>query len=193
AGLHRQDAVFLLHQPGRQGLALGLHDSGARGAAVGRRRVRGGDLRRNPHHAGPAARAVRRFNRRRRRRQDRRPVLKNPPFVPSPDRASGSSGQALPRETPLARACAECCYPPIFASRERSMIKFYYNGAPNPMKVALMLEETGLPYEPVPVDGRKGEQHKPEYLAINPNAKVPSIVDGDTTVFDSNAILLYLG
>ena len=72
------------------------------------------------------------------------------------------------------------------------MIKFYYSGAPNPMKVALMLEETGLPYEPVPVDTRKGEQHKPEFLAINPNAKVPAIVDGDVTVFDSNAILLYL-
>jgi GST-like protein len=73
------------------------------------------------------------------------------------------------------------------------MIKFYYSGAPNPMKVALFLEESGLPYEPIPVDTRKGDQHKPEYLAINPNAKVPAIVDGDATVFDSNAILLYLG
>jgi GST-like protein len=73
------------------------------------------------------------------------------------------------------------------------MIKFYYSGAPNPMKVALMLEETGLQYEAIPVDTRKGDQHKPEYLAINPNAKVPAIVDGDATVFDSNAILLYLG
>lgn len=73
------------------------------------------------------------------------------------------------------------------------MIKFYYSGAPNPMKVALMLEETGLAYEPIPVDTRKGDQHKPEYLAINPNAKVPAIVDGEATVFDSNAILLYLG
>jgi GST-like protein len=72
------------------------------------------------------------------------------------------------------------------------MLKFYYSGAPNPMKVALMLEETGLPYEPIPVDTRKGEQHKPDYLAINPNAKVPAIVDGEATVFDSNAILLYL-
>ncbi len=73
------------------------------------------------------------------------------------------------------------------------MIKFYYSGAPNPMKVALMLEECGLDYQPVPVDTRKGDQHKPDYLAINPNAKVPSIVDGEATVFDSNAILLYLG
>src|SRR5580700_8311107 len=73
------------------------------------------------------------------------------------------------------------------------MLKFYFSGAPNPTKVALFLEEAGIPYEGIPVDTRKGEQHKPEYLAINPNAKVPAIVDGDVTVFDSNAILLYLG
>jgi GST-like protein len=72
------------------------------------------------------------------------------------------------------------------------MIKFYYNLAPNPTKVALCLEEMGLPYELVPVDTRKGEQHQPAFLAINPNAKLPAIVDGDATVFDSNAILLYL-
>ena len=72
------------------------------------------------------------------------------------------------------------------------MLKFYYSGAPNPTKVALFLEEAGLPYEAIPVDTRKGEQHTPEYRAINPNAKVPSIVDGDAVVFDSNAILLYL-
>jgi len=72
------------------------------------------------------------------------------------------------------------------------MLKFYYHPAPNPAKVALMLEETGLPYEVVPVDTRRGEQFTPAYLAINPNAKTPSIVDGDVRVFDSNAILLYL-
>ena len=72
------------------------------------------------------------------------------------------------------------------------MIKFYFNLAPNPTKVALCLEEMGLPYELVPVDTRKGDQHKPEFLKVNPNAKVPAIVDGDATVFDSNAILLYL-
>ena len=72
------------------------------------------------------------------------------------------------------------------------MIKFYYNLAPNPTKVALFLEEAELPYEPVPVDTRKGEQFAPAFLAINPNAKVPAIVDGDVKVFDSNAILLYL-
>jgi GSH-dependent disulfide-bond oxidoreductase len=72
------------------------------------------------------------------------------------------------------------------------VLKFYYNTAPNPMKVALFLEESGLPYEPVPVDTRKGEQFTPEYVAINPNSKAPSIVDDGKPVFDSNAILLYL-
>ena len=72
------------------------------------------------------------------------------------------------------------------------MLKFYYNGSPNPTKVALFLEEAGLAYEAVPVDTRKGDQFKPEFLAVNANGKVPAIVDGDVTVFDSNAILLYL-
>lgn len=73
------------------------------------------------------------------------------------------------------------------------MITFYFNGSPNPTKVALMLEETGLAYEPVAVDTRRGEQFKPEFAKINPNAKVPAIVDDGVTVFDSNAILLHLG
>ena len=72
------------------------------------------------------------------------------------------------------------------------MIKFYYNLAPNPTKVALCLEEMGLAYDPVPIDTRKGEQHTPAFLALNPNAKLPVIVDDGATVFDSNAILLYL-
>jgi GST-like protein len=72
------------------------------------------------------------------------------------------------------------------------MIKFYFNHAPNPAKVALFLEEAGLAYEPVPVDTRKGEQFAPAFMALNPNAKVPVIVDGEVIVFDSNAILLYL-
>jgi GST-like protein len=72
------------------------------------------------------------------------------------------------------------------------VLKFYYNGSPNPTKVALFLEEAGLEYEAIPVDTRRGEQFKPAYLAVNANGKVPAIVDGDATVFDSNAILLYL-
>jgi GSH-dependent disulfide-bond oxidoreductase len=72
------------------------------------------------------------------------------------------------------------------------MLKFYFNGSPNPSKVGLFLEEAGIPYEPKPVDTRKGEQFKPELLALNPNGKVPVIDDGGVIVFDSNAILLYL-
>jgi GST-like protein len=72
------------------------------------------------------------------------------------------------------------------------MLKFYFNGSPNPTKVALFLEEAGLPYEAIPVDTRKGDQFKPAFLAVNPNGKVPTIVDGEVAVFDSNAILLYL-
>jgi GST-like protein len=78
------------------------------------------------------------------------------------------------------------------------MIRFYYHPTPNPAKVALFLEETGLSYEVVPLDTSKGQQHMPEFRAINPNGKVPAIVDthgaggAEVRVFDSNAILLYL-
>jgi GST-like protein len=78
------------------------------------------------------------------------------------------------------------------------MIRFYYHPTPNPAKVALFLEETGLPYQMTPVDTSKGEQHLPAFRAINPNGKVPAIVDTDgpggkeVRVFDSTAILLYL-
>lgn len=72
------------------------------------------------------------------------------------------------------------------------MIKFYYNAAPNPLKIALFLEETGLDYTPVPIDTRRGDQHAEGYRAINPNGKAPAIDDDGVVVFDSNAILLYL-
>lgn len=78
------------------------------------------------------------------------------------------------------------------------MIRFYFHPTPNPAKIALFLEEAGLPYEVVPVDTSKGEQHTPSFRAINPNGKVPAIVDTEgpggheARVFDSTAILLYL-
>ena len=78
------------------------------------------------------------------------------------------------------------------------MIRFYFHPTPNPAKVSLFLEETGLPYEVVPVDTRKGEQHAESFRKINPNGKVPAIVDPEgpggteARVFDSTAILLYL-
>ena len=72
------------------------------------------------------------------------------------------------------------------------MITLFYFPSPNPLKVALFLEEAEVPYELVVVDTRKGDQHKPDFLRVNPNAKTPAIMDGDVRVFDSNAILLYL-
>jgi GSH-dependent disulfide-bond oxidoreductase len=78
------------------------------------------------------------------------------------------------------------------------MIRFYFHPTPNPAKVALFLEETGLPYEIAPVDTGKGEQHLPGFRAINPNGKLPAIVDTEgpggkeARVFDSTAILIYL-
>ncbi len=72
------------------------------------------------------------------------------------------------------------------------MLRLYYHPSPNPAKVALFLEEAALEYEVVPIDTRKGEQHSAEFLRINPNAKTPALTDGAATVFDSNAILLYL-
>jgi GSH-dependent disulfide-bond oxidoreductase len=79
------------------------------------------------------------------------------------------------------------------------MIRFYFHPTPNPAKVALFLEEAGLAYETVPVDTSRGEQHQPAFRAINPNGKVPAIVDTEgpggheAQVFDSSAILVYLG
>ena len=73
------------------------------------------------------------------------------------------------------------------------MIKFYFHPSPNPLKIALFLEETGEPYELIAVDTRKGDQHSPAFKAINPNAKTPAMQDGDINIFDSSAMLLYLG
>jgi GST-like protein len=78
------------------------------------------------------------------------------------------------------------------------MIRFYFHPTPNPAKIALFLEEAALPYEAIPVDTSKGEQHTPAFRAINPNGKVPAIVDTEgpggkqARVFDSTAILIYL-
>jgi len=73
------------------------------------------------------------------------------------------------------------------------MLTFYFHHTPNPMKVALFLNEAGLDFALKPVDTFKGEQHEQVFRAINPNGKLPAIDDDGVRVFDSNAILLYLG
>lgn len=78
------------------------------------------------------------------------------------------------------------------------MITLYTARTPNGRKVSIMLEEIGLPYEVKSIDIGRGDQFTPEFLAINPNNKIPAIVDSDgpggeaLTVFESGAILIYL-
>jgi GSH-dependent disulfide-bond oxidoreductase len=78
------------------------------------------------------------------------------------------------------------------------MIDFYALTSPNVQKIYLMLEETKLPYKEHFVDVWKGEQYDPNFIKINPNSKIPAIVDHDgpggkpITIFESGAILLYL-
>ena len=78
------------------------------------------------------------------------------------------------------------------------MIALYGMGSPNVVKIYIALEELGLPYTVVPVDVFTGKQFDADFLRINPNAKVPAIVDSDgpggkpCSLFESGAILLYL-
>jgi len=78
-------------------------------------------------------------------------------------------------------------------------IQFFYWPTPNGHKIGIMLEETGLRYELVPVDINKGDQFAPAFLKISPNNRIPAILDPDgpggrpVSVFESGAILQYLG
>ena len=79
------------------------------------------------------------------------------------------------------------------------MIDLYYWPTPNGWKLSIMLEECGVPYRLVPVNIGKGEQFRPEFLAISPNNRMPAIVDnspagggGPISVFESGACMLYL-
>jgi GST-like protein len=78
------------------------------------------------------------------------------------------------------------------------MIDLYTWPTPNGKKISIMLEETGLPYRAIKIDITNNEQFAPEYLAVNPNGKIPAIVDhdgpggGDFTIFESGSILIYL-
>ena len=83
-------------------------------------------------------------------------------------------------------------------ARYPERLQLYSLPTPNGVKVSIMLEETGLPYEPHLIDLNKGEQTTPEYLALNPNGKIPAIIDPQgpggrpLALFESGAILLYL-
>lgn len=75
------------------------------------------------------------------------------------------------------------------------MIELYTSATPNGWKASVALEEMGLSYEVKAIDLSSGDQKKPEFLALNPNGRIPAIVDRDAnnlTVFESGAILIYL-
>jgi len=72
-------------------------------------------------------------------------------------------------------------------------MKLYHFPSPNPQKVRFALLELGLECEIVPVDLTKGEHRKPEFLALNPYGRVPVLTDGELTLWESHAILAYLG
>jgi len=79
------------------------------------------------------------------------------------------------------------------------MIDLYFWSTPNGRKVSIMLEELGMPYKVHPINIGRGDQFKPEFLAISPNNRIPAIVDHEPSdggapisVFESGAILLYL-
>ncbi len=75
------------------------------------------------------------------------------------------------------------------------MIELYTAPTPNGWKASVTLEELGLPYEVKPVNIAAGEQKTPEFLAINPNGRIPAIIDRDAdnlAVFESGAIMIYL-
>ena len=90
---------------------------------------------------------------------------------------------------------------PIFAkwpAQHPDRLQLFSAPTPNGVKVGIMLEETGLPYEPHRVDIMANESHDPAFLALNPNGKIPAIYDPDgpggkpLALFESGAILIYL-
>ncbi|MGB3847835.1 glutathione S-transferase [Sphingopyxis sp. YF1] len=90
---------------------------------------------------------------------------------------------------------------PIFAkwpAAHPDRLQLFSAPTPNGVKVGIMLEETGLPYEPHRIDIMANESHDPAFLALNPNGKIPAIYDPDgpggkpLALFESGAILIYL-
>src|SRR5213080_2440009 len=85
------------------------------------------------------------------------------------------------------------------AGQERAMIDLYYWTTPNGHKITMFLEEAGLKYKIFPINIGKGDQFKPEFLAVAPNNRIPAMVDHEPkgggkpiSIFESGAMLLYL-
>jgi GST-like protein len=122
-----------------------------------------------------------------------RPIAKSKPAVKA--KPTAKSKAAARSKSARKPAAARERKPP----RRSKPIDLYYWSTPNGWKITIMLEECGLPYDVIPVNIAKGDQFKPEFLAISPNNRMPAIVDPDgpggrpISVFESGAILQYLG
>jgi GST-like protein len=114
------------------------------------------------------------------------------------DKVRGAGGFAQGGGASLAGRMAPRLSCPAANTRGKTMIDFYALTSPNVQKIYIMLEETGLPYKENHIDVWKGDQFTPEFGKINPNRRIPAIVDHEGpggkpyTVIESGAILIYL-
>src|ERR1700683_2647996 len=124
------------------------------------------------------------------------------PFPPVPRRAHRHPRprphQSRPNPARKRRSVRASRFPPQ-AEKAGTMIDLHYWTTPNGHKITIFLEEAGLAYRIIPVNISKGDQFKPEFLAVSPNNRIPGIVDHEpkgggaaVSVFESGAILLYL-
>jgi GSH-dependent disulfide-bond oxidoreductase len=106
--------------------------------------------------------------------------------------------RAVPHKVTLPDIIEDANFPDYPDTKDVGMIDFYALTSPNVQKIYIMLEETRLTYKEHFVDVWKGDQFNSDFLKINPNAKIPAIVDQEGpggkpyTIFESGAILMYL-
>ena len=114
--------------------------------------------------------------------------------APKPSRKA-ATGKAVATKAKSTRGSADKAR----SAAGKKPIALYYWPTPNGFKISIMLEECRLPYTMIPVDISRGDQFKPEFLAISPNNRMPAIVDHDgpggrpIAIFESGAVLQYLG
>jgi GST-like protein len=113
--------------------------------------------------------------------------------------ARNASHRRTPRKTAKPAMKTPVRAPKARSARHGRPIDLYYWPTPNGWKITIMLEECRLPYNVIPLNISRGDQFKPEFLAISPNNRMPAIVDPDgpgrrpVSIFESGAILQYLG
>jgi GST-like protein len=118
-------------------------------------------------------------------------------MAPAVKRASRRPAAGNPRKSK--RTLADASIKPAKPAARKKPIDLYYWPTPNGFKISIMLEECRLPYAMIPLNISRGDQFKPEFLAISPNNRIPAILDYDgpggkpISIFESGAILQYLG